>query len=97
MGTLIALLLLGGVAGLVIFGFFASQFMASSVNKQQDAIKNQESLLAEFFDGQHTRVYSTVGTHLPPERVIENAHRFGYRLISQSESDYNRTFVFERV
>lgn len=97
MGTLIAVIAIVLIGGFLIAGFVGFSIFEADTKSQKNAIENQETVLKDFFDGAQTKVYTHSGGGLPIANMIENAHRFGYRLSSQSESNYITTLVFERV
>lgn len=75
------------LVGLVIFGFFASGWIAIALisaegKSRKKALANKDEILAKVFSGEKVVTYSTVPfDSLKPDVVIPAAIERGYKLI----------------
>jgi hypothetical protein len=85
---------------LLLIGFFLLFIVVvSSTGKQRKkALAGKDDRLAELFAGEPDTIsYSATLVNLPAEVVIEEAHRRGYRVIADSQTQYGpRNLTFAR-
>lgn len=64
----------------------------------RQAMKNEQALNQQFFDGTDEVTFKTPGNWLPPSAVIRAAPQHGYELVEHEDEGYGReTLTFQKM
>lgn len=65
--------------------------------KKQAALKNQDTIFRDFFDGSPTKIWKATDNHMPTENMISGGITHGYKTASREGEGLLTTIVFERA
>ena len=97
MEFLISLLLIGFVGFIILTNTGALRNVGNRRDPARLAMRDEQRLNQEFFNGDQTVTFKTPGNYLPPSVVITAAPEHGYRLVSRDADGPRETLVFERA
>ena len=65
--------------------------------KKQTALKNQDTIFRDFFDGSPTKIWKATDNHMPTENMVAGAHTHGYTVLSRDGDDLSTKIVFAKT
>lgn len=65
--------------------------------KKQTALKNQDTIFRDFFDGTQSKIWKATDNHMPTENMVAGGINHGYKTASREGEGLMTTIVFERV